>query len=226
MGAAKRRKEQFRKVPVPCIYCGIRPATTRDHVPPRGLFLPPRFHPTITVPACLECNGGLSKAEDEFRVFISVKDGLDTPESIQFWKEGALRSVRNNKRMHRELLSGAQLLLRSPITGHFEPRRLFKWTLSESHHPIIRKITRGLYYHNFNSTLNPQTIIDVTYLPKLSTEMRDFIYQNMVPGDTGGDPRFIYAYLWNADYPEKSIWFFQFYSRHWASAFTDLRDDP
>ncbi len=225
MGEAKRRKEQFRKVPVPCIYCGVRPATTRDHVPPQGLFLPPRFRPTIKVPACVKCNGGASKAEDEFRVFISVKDGPDTPEAIKFWKEGALHSVKNNKRMHRHFLSGAQLLLRSPTTGHFEPRRLFTWNLSESHHPVIRKITRGLYYHNFQSALSPQKIIDVTYLPTLTTEMRCFCYQNMTLGDTGDDSRFIYAYLRDDDYPEKSIWLFQFYGRHWASAFTDLRDD-
>ena len=40
MGEAKRRREQFRKVPLTCIYCDIRPATMRDHVPPKGLFLP------------------------------------------------------------------------------------------------------------------------------------------------------------------------------------------
>jgi hypothetical protein len=116
-------------------------------------------------------------------------------------------------------------LLRSPSTGKFEPRRLFTWNLAESHHPIIRKITRGLYYHNFKSALGPQTKIDVTYLPKLTPEMIDFCHQNMAPGDTGGDSRFVYAYLRNDDYPTKSIWIFQFYRRHWASAFTDLHAD-
>jgi hypothetical protein len=73
-------------------------------------------------------------------------------------------------------------------------------------------------------TLDPQTIIDVTYLHELTAEMANFCYQNMAAGDTGDDSRFVYAYLRNDDYPEKSIWLFQFYRRHWASAFTDLRD--
>jgi hypothetical protein len=221
MGEAKRRRQQFRRVPVPCIYCGIRPGTTRDHVPPKSLFLP-RLRTTVTVPACVECNTGSSKEEDEFRVFMSVKDGRDTPESLKLWKDGALHSVRNNQRMHRKLLSGGQLLLRSPSTGKFEPRHLFTWNLAESHHPVIRKITRGLYYHNFKCSLSAQTTIDVTYLPKLTPEMIDFCYQNMAPGDTGGDPRFVYAYLRNDEYPTHSIWIFQFYRRHWASAFTDF----
>jgi hypothetical protein len=186
------------------------------------MFLPSRSHLTITVPACKTCNGGASKAEDDFRVFMSVKDGRDTPEFMQFWRDGPLNAVKNNRRLHRELLSGARLLMRSPLTGNFEPRQLFKWDLRESHDPIIRKMTRALYYHNYKSPFDPHGIVKVAYLPKLTNEMIDFCYQNLIPGDTGGDPRFVYAYNRSNDHPEQSIWVFQFYRRHRASAFTQL----
>src|SRR6266446_6964374 len=126
MGDAKRRKEQFRKTPQTCVLCGERPATTMDHVPPKGLFLPPR--PTlITIPACEICNGGASEAEEKFRVYVSAKNGIDTPASIDFWKKGGFRTVKNNNRLVGELTSGTPLFIRSPSTGRFEPTRTFKW---------------------------------------------------------------------------------------------------
>jgi len=72
MGEAKRRKEQFRKTPPPCVLCRERPATTMDHVPPKGLFLQPR-PPLITIPACEICNGGASEDEEKFKVYVSAK---------------------------------------------------------------------------------------------------------------------------------------------------------
>jgi hypothetical protein len=79
MGQAKRRKEQFRKTSQTCALCGARPATTRtrDHVPPKALFPSPRPK-LITVPACDICNESASEAEEKFRVYLSVKSGIDT----------------------------------------------------------------------------------------------------------------------------------------------------
>lgn len=162
MGAAKRRKEQFRKTPQTCVLCGERPATTMDHVPPKALFLRPR--PTlITVPACEICNRGASDAEAQFRVYVSVKNNIDTPTSIDFWRKGGLKTVQNNKKLFRELRSGTPLFIRSPSAGKFEPTRTFQWP-REAHDPIIRKITRGLYYHHFNAPLPASAEIEVTFL--------------------------------------------------------------
>ena len=50
-----------------CVYCSIRPATTRDHVIPKCLFLhpyPDNIH-LVVAPACAYCNGAKSK-DDEF----------------------------------------------------------------------------------------------------------------------------------------------------------------
>jgi hypothetical protein len=155
MGAAKRRKEQFRKTPQTCVLCGERPATTMDHVPPKGLFLRPR--PTlITIPACEVCNGGTSEAEEKFRVYMSAKSGIDTPASVDFWQNAAFRTVQNNNKLLRELTSGTPLFIRSPSTRQFESTRTFKWPRT-SHDPIIKKITRGLYYHHFGSPLPATT---------------------------------------------------------------------
>ena len=142
MGQAKRRKEQFRKTPPICVLCGARAGTTIDHVPPKALFPPPRPK-LITVPACEICNGSASEAEEKFRVYLSAKSGIDTPNSIDFWKNGGLRTVRNNKKLLGELMSGTPLFIRSPSTGQFEQTRTFKWPRS-AHDPVIKKISRPI----------------------------------------------------------------------------------
>ena len=46
------------KAGVLCVYCGIRPSTSRkgDHVVPRALFVEPLPSDMVTVPACQRCN--------------------------------------------------------------------------------------------------------------------------------------------------------------------------
>jgi len=46
-----------------CVYCGIRPATTADHIFARQFFLPHRRDNLPKVPACAECNGEKSRLE-------------------------------------------------------------------------------------------------------------------------------------------------------------------
>jgi hypothetical protein len=169
MGQAKRRKEQFRKTPQTCVLCGARAATTMDHVPPKALFPspPPKL---ITVPTCEICNGSASDAEEKFRVYLSAKSGIDTPNSIGFWKKGGLRTVRNNKKLLRELMSGTPLFIRSPSTGRFERTRTFKWP----HDPVIDKITRGLYYHHFGNPLPASAEIEVAFLNGLPDPVSEF----------------------------------------------------
>ena len=43
-----------------CIYCGLRAGSTRDHVPPKCMFLSPMPNDIqmITVPCCKECRSG------------------------------------------------------------------------------------------------------------------------------------------------------------------------
>jgi len=171
MGEAKRRKEQFRKTPQACVLCGDRPATTMDHVPPKALFLPPRPL-LITVPTCEICNEGASEAEEKFRVYVSVKDGVNTPASMDFWKQGGFRTVKNNNRLLRNLSSGTPLFLRSRSTGQFESVRTFKWPRT-AHDAVIKKITRGLYYHHFGSPLLASAEIEVTFLDKLHDPIKE-----------------------------------------------------
>src|SRR2546426_1001654 len=86
-----------------CAYCGTAPATTRDHIPPKGTFPPPRPNDLITVPSCASCNQGASDRDERFRAYLSLHVGLDTPSTSRLW-EPALRGIRRNRKLHRQLL--------------------------------------------------------------------------------------------------------------------------
>jgi hypothetical protein len=216
MGEAKRRKEQFRKTLPTCVFCGVRTATTRDHVPPKALFVPPR-PPLIAVPACEFCNNGMSAQEEEFKVFISAKNGLFTQSAANFWRNGGYRSVQKNNRLRKTLLSGTPLWLRSS-SGFFEQVRTFTWA-RESHDPVIEKITRGLYFYHYNTALPPSVVVEVTFLNSFDRRLTDVAGQ-LNRSNVGGVERFAYLFGRVAEDPEVSLWFFQFYSRHWAAAIT------
>ena len=219
MGEAKRRSAQFRKPVPPCVFCAERPGTTRDHVPAKNLFVSPRPQ-LITVPACDTCNGSMSELEEQFRVYIGAKMGIDTAASAAFWRQGGFRSVINNRRLLRELLSGAPLWIRSSNTGEFEPSRTYRWPRN-IHDRVIAKITRGLYYHHFREVLSPGTTVEVSFLNRLPEEILELAMgDNFIRRNLGGDDRFCYAYG-RTENREISIWIFQFYKRHWAAAITN-----
>jgi hypothetical protein len=71
--AKKRRKQKHG----PCAFCR-KPASTRDHVPPKGLFGQPLPSNLITVPACRDCNAGAGQ-DDEVMQEMAVDAGHGIP---------------------------------------------------------------------------------------------------------------------------------------------------
>jgi hypothetical protein len=55
-----------------CAICGVRLATTRDHVPPKAILVRPFPKNLITVPACVECNNGSAPMDSDFRVYLAA----------------------------------------------------------------------------------------------------------------------------------------------------------
>jgi len=87
-----------------CVICGISPATTDEHVPPRGFFkgLSGQF---LTVPACISCNNGSSKDDEELRFYISAQIGKQTQGAKLLWGKGAHKSVLRSTQLRSTFLS-------------------------------------------------------------------------------------------------------------------------
>ena len=74
-----------------CALCGETLQVTREHVPPKNLYLPPRPRNSITVPVCEPCNHGYHLDDEYFRVYIAAGAKPDT-RLWRLWKEKVVGS--------------------------------------------------------------------------------------------------------------------------------------
>ena len=127
-----------------CAFCGTNQATTRDHVPPKGIFTRPLPNDLVTVPACNPCNNKASVLDEQFRVMLSLRVGVDTPETLSLWKDKTLRGLHHNAKLRTEIIEGMeQVLLESPGGVIVGKATITKWDAA-SHDETICRITRGL----------------------------------------------------------------------------------
>lgn len=56
-----------------CVYCGVAPSETADHVPPKLFLSLPYPENLLTVPSCWACNKSF-QADDEYTRFIAAID--------------------------------------------------------------------------------------------------------------------------------------------------------
>ena len=130
-----------------CAFCGKSPAKTRDHIPPRGIF--PRPRPDlITVPACLRCNRDTSKIEEAFRVYLSLRVGVNNDATSNLWNNEAMRTLRHNPSLRKRIVRAMRpISVRSPAGIILADRIGGLWP-PESHVSVIEKIKSSNYFFN------------------------------------------------------------------------------
>jgi len=193
-----------------CVFCGDS-ATTRDHVPPLGVFPDPKPTDLITVPACEACNSD-SKLDDEyFRWFASV--GAEGSKDALNLIQGRILP-RFNKRpaLLIEIMKGATKVdFNSKGGTYLGQRPAFEYNRIRVQN-VINKIVRGLYYHEQKSIL-----------PK-NAEVRDFVlnpifddeFKNIIctlPLFDVGNSVFSYRFFISEKTLEESFWFLMFFDK-------------
>src|SRR5271169_6826938 len=89
-----------------CYLCGAL-ATTRDHIPPLGLFPEPRPSNLVTVPACLACNRGRSLDDEYFRLMVTA-GSRDSPQSINLLHQRIIPHMRKKPALIMEFMKAVQ----------------------------------------------------------------------------------------------------------------------
>ncbi len=89
-----------------CAICGNKPATTDDHIPPKGIYPKPRDNDSNlnTVPACSECNNEASPGDEEFKVFIGFSTG-EFRQNTDAVLNSMARTVGGNWKIARQIFS-------------------------------------------------------------------------------------------------------------------------
>ena len=192
-----------------CCLCGIRPATTKDHIPPKCIFPPPRPVDIITVPACKKCNESTSAVDEEFRVFVSMFAGKRTAEAERLWENQTLSTVKKNRRLLDKAKSACQpgyiTSKHGIILGKVD---LVVW--DDSMNQVIDKMIHGLYFYHFDEILADRVDITVkqVHIMTMNNIERAKFCECVKPllCNSVADGQFIYRYARANDAPLSSVW--------------------
>ncbi len=185
-----------------CGYCGSASATTRDHIPPKGIFAPPRPDDLITVPSC---------------AYLSLHVGVETHSTGRLW-EPALRGIRRNRRLHQRLLTDLERVwLTTPSGVIYGQGQRGRWD-SEAHDATIERMIRGLYFHHYREVLGNRVRVKAHWFRGLTPDLLEATAE--CEQRSVGDDQFVYRFGRASDAPLHSIWLFEFHKRHWAGGQT------
>ena len=204
-----------------CVICGINPATTDEHVPPRGFFkgLTGQFR---TVPACSACNNGSSKDDEELRLYISAQIGKQTEGAKLLWEKGAHKSVLRSTQLRSTFMN---TLREVPVTfpnGEVANRLAFLVPVA-LYQRVFERVTRGLFFWHTGSILSRDTPVNVQLLagaPDLSSPEL-----NALEAHTVADGAFEYRFSVDRSDNRNTLWLFGVHQVHWLYATTGVQVD-
>jgi len=202
-----------------CAICGLQAATTKDHVPPKGIFSKPRPSDLITVPACHECNNHSSVLDECFLVNLGIHVSIAGGEGERLFNQQVLPALRHNTKLQNKIMDELKPVdLVTPdgvvIKGAFAAL----WD-SEAHTRVIERTIRGLHYHHYGSILGTESTVKTYYFRCLAPEVAE-LSKNW-PSNSLGKDAFVYKYTAASnDTTRASLWLFQFYGAHWAGGQT------
>ncbi|MDP2894751.1 MAG: hypothetical protein Q8N78_10350 [Sulfurimonas sp.] len=203
-----------------CSICGEYKDTTDDHLPPKGIYHKPidndmNMH---TVPACSFCNGGGSKEDEEFKLFMGLETGdfRDNKEKII---DSLAGTIRHNKRLASQIFSNHKKIYAEDRSTIAEKVVAIKFN-SYAYNQVISRIVKGLYWRKTGTPLGKEP--NVTVLPANSlnnSQYQDFKeIMDQLPPNKLNKNTFIYKYIINDDGTSM-----QFFKRHTVFAIAEAK---
>lgn len=194
-----------------CVLCGIRPATTRDHLPPKGWFKGLGAQ-LITVPACAECNEGASGDDVDLRFYISAQIGKQTPGSAALWDDGAHKTILKKTALRAAFLASKRDVVVTDTGGIGNVRLAFEVPV-QLYQTEFERIVRGLYFHHTARILpqNVPVVVDLLNGADVDNPHVQALNKHQIGGEAC-----IYRFGIAGDKFDSSVWVFEFYHAHFV----------
>ena len=190
-----------RKRKMPCALCGETHEVTREHVPPKNLFLAPRPANTITVPVCKSCNHEYHLDDEYFRVYVATGAESGT-RHWRLWNEKVVgSSFVRGKGLKGRLRDDRMLAVRQHRS--VEPLRTFDGQMVDEKllpqiqpfdesriNLIIEKIVRCLHYYLERLPLAQSASLEVDSTPLEDIDLRSLFERRT--GHVGDHDEFIF----------------------------------
>lgn len=152
-----------------CYLCGDE-ATTRDHIPPKGIFPRPLPNNLVTVPACAQCNNEAAGDDEYFRTTMSML-GYPGTVAARVWTERVVGSQFLRRPALRNALSSSLSLVevRSPEGLYLGQAHQVK-VLAKRVNSVVERILRGLYSHHYPETsLHSGVVVEINMIRPTAT---------------------------------------------------------
>lgn len=204
-----------------CALCGENSTTTKDHIPPQGIYPKPRDNDINfnTVPACSSCNNGAAVEDEEFKVLIGLSTG-EFHENPDVVVDSIARTAEKNRRIANQIFNAEQNVFACLHGSILEPAVAVKFD-GEKYHKVISRIVRGLYWQQKGHALGLKPKIKVFQAhrikPEFASSLED-IMSHLKPHPLNKGT-FVYKVQFFND--GKSIWGMQFFERHTVFAVAD-----
>ena len=146
---------------VMCVYCGNKPGSTRDHVPPQNLFPTPKPVNMVTVPCCEDCQARFKKDEDVFMAWITFGPAGESPAGKLLWEQKLKRTYKKDSGVKKVIgRSFKQVNLETP-GGIYLGKRLAISIDPERKNNVLKKIVRGLFWIEYKERLPEDVPIEI-----------------------------------------------------------------
>jgi hypothetical protein len=207
-----------------CVYCGVAPAATMDHVFAREFFPIERRANLPKVPACAACNSVKSRLEHYLTAVLPF--GGTHPDALVALGEMVPPRLERNAKL-KDALSAGHRQESMMQNGIIVPAMTLPFD-SERAADLFRFITQGLLYHHFRVTLDRKK--HGVWAGFLNAEGEQ-IHRNVLAKDCRerirgdvGNGAFVYEGAQGTDFPEMSIWIFKIYGGLKTSGDPDERE--
>ena len=200
-----------------CVYCGIRPATTRDHVIPKCLFLhpyPDNIH-LVVAPACAYCNGAKSKDDEFLRDTLIVDAQCGASSVAHALVTGRMSRATNRNRS----VIGRAILHQSWIQPIYSKGGIYMGDApvirndSKRMGNTLRRIVKGLFLCRSDRYLPADHTVEVYDTdPQYRLKTWDDMRQSNGVTVTIGDEVFSCVVRDCIEYPSYTVWALLFYN--------------
>lgn len=199
--------------------CG-KPATTREHIPPDGIFPDPKPPNLITVPSCKTCNEG-SSTDDQYFIWFITTAGFENPLAEKV-NQRVLKGFRQKPALLRAIMKKAKKVDVYSLGGIYLGRQpAFEYSRQRIQ-TVINKIVRGLFFKETKLLLGPNYIVEpFVFEPPFDEKVISGI--RTLPLKSVGDGQiFSYRYLCDKIDRRISCWLLMFFSEKLIASFTKL----
>ena len=218
-------KTQFGKIvreSKACVLCSSREATTKEHIPPRGLFTKkPREY--LAVPSCDECNHS-TKLDDEY-LQQTMSGASLVGQGRMVWKNKVAPKFKDFPKTQaglRNITSVRKLDINGIGKMNMPVMELDAKRINTS----IRKMVFGLYWFHTNLLLESSTTVNTYFFnaveaPKFLKGTIGTTLSRQTAMGVYTDPEVVDTFFYTVAISDtSSLWFFSFYKQNLIIATT------